>query len=157
MIGEELGLNRESVRKILRDDLAMRKVCAKMVPKILSEEQKQRRVNFCKDMLETIAGDADILGQVITGDETWVFQYDPETKRQSMLWKTATSPRPKKARMSKSKIKVMLIAFFDQRGLVHHQFVPAGETVNQHFYQQVIIRLYNRVRRSRRTLWSDKS
>ena len=84
MIGEELGLNRESVRKILRDDLAMRKVCAKMVPKILSEEQKQGRVNFCKDMLETIAGDADILGQVITGDETWVFQYNPETKRQSM-------------------------------------------------------------------------
>ena len=157
MIGEKLGLNRESVRKILRDDLAMRKVCAKMVPKILSEEQKQRRVNFCKDMLETTAGDADILGQVITGDETWVFQYDPETKRQSMQWKTATSPRPKKARMSKSKIKVMLIAFFDQRGLVHHECVPAGETVNQHFYQQVIIRLYNRVRRSRRTLWSDKS
>ena len=128
-----------------------------MVPKILSEEQKQRRVNFCKDMLEKIADDVDILGQVITGDETWVFHYDPETKRQSMQWKTGTSPRPKKARMSKSKIKVMLIAFFNQQGLVHHEFVPEGETVNQHFYQQVIIHLHNRVRRSRRALWSDKS
>ena len=31
----------------------------------------------------------EFLGRVITGDETWVFQYDPETKRQSLHWKTA--------------------------------------------------------------------
>ena len=74
-----------------------------------------------------------------------------------MQWKTAGSPRPKKACMSKSKIKVVLIAFFDQKGMVHHEFVPEGETVNQHFYQQVLICLDNRVRRSRRELWSDKS
>ena len=42
MIEEELGLNRKSVRKILLDDLAMHKVCAKIVPNTLSEEQKQR-------------------------------------------------------------------------------------------------------------------
>jgi len=36
------------------------------------------------------------LGRVIIGDETWVYQYDPETKRQSAQWKTANSPRPKK-------------------------------------------------------------
>ena len=51
-------------------------------------------------------------------------------------------PRPKKMRMLKSKIKVMLIAFFDQKGLVHHEFVSKGETVNQYFYQQVLIRLH---------------
>ena len=81
-------------------DLGMRKVCAKLVPKILLEDQKQRRVNFCKDMLEKIRDNPDILYQVITGDGTWVVQYDPETKRQSMQWKAADSPRPKNARMS---------------------------------------------------------
>ena len=39
---------------------------------------------FCEDMLEKIKDDPDILRQIITGDETWVFQYDPETKRQSI-------------------------------------------------------------------------
>jgi len=34
----------------------------------------------------------DILGRVITSDETWVYQYDPEMKRQSAQWKTANSP-----------------------------------------------------------------
>ena len=73
MIADELGLNKESKRTILLHDLGMWKVCAKLVPKILSEDQKQRRVNFCKDMLKKIRDDPDILYHVITGDEMWVF------------------------------------------------------------------------------------
>ena len=111
--------------------------------KILSEDQKQTK--FCEDMLEKIEDDPDILRQITTGDETWVFQYNSETKRQSMPWKTAESLRPKKARMSKLKIKVILVTFFDQKGMVHHEFVPEGETVNQHFYQQVLICRHNRI------------
>ena len=75
----------------------------------------------------------------------WVFQYDPETKRQSMQWKTMESLRPKKACMSKLKIKMMLIAFFYQRDLVHHELVPEGEIVNQYFYQQILIHLNDQV------------
>ena len=98
---------------------------------------------ICEDMLEKIKDDLDILRQIITGDETWVFQYDLETKRQSMQWKTEELLRPKKVSISKSKIKVILITFFNQKGVVPHEFVPEGETVNQHFYQQVLIHLYN--------------
>ena len=77
-IAEQVNIDRETVRKILTEDLDMRKVCAKMVPKELTEEQKQRRVTICQDLLES---QDDILGRVITGNETWVYQYDPETKR----------------------------------------------------------------------------
>ena len=73
MITDELCLNRESARTILLHDLGLWKVCAKLVHKILSEAQKQHRVNFCRDMLDKIRDDPDILYQVITGDETWVF------------------------------------------------------------------------------------
>ena len=69
MVADELGLNRKSVRTIVLHDQGMRKVCAKLVPKILSEDQKQRRVNFCKNILEEIRDDPNILYQVITGDE----------------------------------------------------------------------------------------
>ena len=74
-IAEQVNINRETVRKILTEDLDMRKVCAKMVPKELTEEQKQRRGKICQDLLER---QDDILGRVTTGDETWVYQYDPE-------------------------------------------------------------------------------
>ena len=91
-IAEQLNIDRETVRKILTEDLDMRKVCAKMVPKQLTVEQKQRIVTICQDLLER---QDDILSRVITGDETWVYQYDRETNRQSAQWKTANSPRPK--------------------------------------------------------------
>jgi len=70
----------------------MRAVCAKMVLKELTDEEKQRSVTIYQDLLER---QNDILGRFITGDETWVYQYDPETKRQSAQWKTANSPEPK--------------------------------------------------------------
>ena len=41
-IAEQANIDRETVRKILAEDLNVRKVCAKMVPKDLTEEQKQR-------------------------------------------------------------------------------------------------------------------
>ena len=43
-IADQVNIDRETVRKILTEDLDMRKVCAKTVPKELTEEQKQRRV-----------------------------------------------------------------------------------------------------------------
>ena len=43
-IAGQVNINRETVRKILTEDHDMRKVCAKMVPKELTKEQKQRRV-----------------------------------------------------------------------------------------------------------------
>ena len=43
-IAEQVNIDRERVRKVLTEDLDMRKVCAKMIPKELTEEQKQRRV-----------------------------------------------------------------------------------------------------------------
>jgi len=78
-IAEQVNMDREAVREILTEDLDMRKVWAKMVPKELTEEQKQRSVTTCQDLLER---QDDILGRVITGDETRVYQYDPETKQQ---------------------------------------------------------------------------
>jgi len=101
-IAEQVNIDREIVKKILNEDLDMRKVYAKKVPKELTEEQKQRRVTICQDLLER---QDDILGCVITGDETWNYQYDPETKRQTAQWKTANSPRPKKFHRSKSRVK----------------------------------------------------
>jgi hypothetical protein len=45
---------------------------------------------------------------VITGDESWVYGYDPENKAELSQWKSPSSPRPKKARQVTSNVKVML-------------------------------------------------
>ena len=54
MISSELNLNRFTVHQILTKDLAMRKVCAKMVPKTFTTEQKANRRDVCLDLLERL-------------------------------------------------------------------------------------------------------
>uniref|UniRef100_A0A8C4Q567 Mos1 transposase HTH domain-containing protein n=1 Tax=Eptatretus burgeri TaxID=7764 RepID=A0A8C4Q567_EPTBU len=54
MIAEELSINKETVWSIITENLEMRKVCGKMVPKLLSEDQKQQRVTVCQDIMESI-------------------------------------------------------------------------------------------------------
>ena len=135
----------------------MRKVCAKMVAKVLTEEKKLQRLNACRDILQKVEADGKLLENVITGDKSWVFQYNPETKRQSCHLKSASSPRPKKVRMERLQVKEMLITFFDHYGLVHHVFVPQGQIVKQLFYKEVLTRLVNKIRQKRRASLARKT
>jgi len=155
-VAEEVNLDREVVRRILREELNMRKVCAKMVPKLLSDEQKERCKELCLDLLQHIENEPDLLNSIITCYETWVFTYDPETKRQSMRWKSTSSPRPKKACMSRSKFKDMLNVFFDIQGIVMTEWVSSSRTVHQQCYIEVLTKLRERTRRKRPELWRNE-
>jgi len=104
-------------------------------------EQKANRLEVCQDLLGRLEIEPNFLHKVITGDESWVFDYDSETKRQSEEWHTKSSPLPKKARMSRSRVKAMIIVFFDSCGIVHKEFVPPGQTVNHAFYKDILERL----------------
>ena len=84
-----------------------------------------------------------------------MFDYDPETKRQSEEWHTKSSSHPKKARMSRSRVKTTIIVIFDSRGIVHKEFVPRGQTVNHGFYKDVLERLRKWVQRDRRDIADD--
>jgi len=95
-------------------------------------------VQVCQDILEQLETKPNLLKRVVTGNESWIFEYDPLTKWQSLEWMNALSPRPKKVRMLKSKTKVMLIAFFDVHGIVHAEFLPQGHTINQHIYKNIL-------------------
>jgi len=83
LIAEEVGLPKTYVHRIITEDLHMRNICAKLVPKNLSDEQKDIRVLVSGELLDRVTSEPDFLQRVITGDETWVFEYDPTTKRQS--------------------------------------------------------------------------
>ena len=110
-------------------------------------------MSICTGLREQTQNDPNFMSSVITGDDSWVYGYGPETKQMSSQWKTASSPRPKKARQVKSNVKTMLIAFFDIDGLVHHEYVPRGQTVNKEFYKTVLQRLCDAVRRHRPEKW----
>ena len=59
--------------------------------------------------------------------------------------------------MSRSKIKVMLVVFFDWKVIVRHEFVPRGQMVNKQLYQDVLARLRDAVRRKRPEMWESQT
>ena len=147
------GDRRLTVRE-LENDLGIPKttVC---IPKLLTTEQKDSRSEIAQDNLEMVSDDEKVLKKVMTGDESWVYGYDPETKQQSSQWKRLDEPRPKKARQSRSHVKSMVIIFFDCEGVVHYEFVPRGQTINKEYNVEVLKRLRDAVRRKRPRFWSS--
>ena len=77
----------------------MNRICARWVPRMLSEENMTNRTEASRQFLD----------RTITTDETWFHYYDPETKQQSSQWKNVDSPRSKKAKVTKSLGKNMFI------------------------------------------------
>ena len=88
-------------------------------------------------------------------DESWIYYYDPETKRQSSQWKHPGSARPKKARQSKSTHKHLMIPFFDSTGIIYMNWVPTGQTVNKEYYVEVLREFRKRFRRKRPALFKS--
>ncbi|CAF4935511.1 unnamed protein product [Pieris macdunnoughi] len=84
----------------------------------------RQSVNIAQKLLDSVRDDPNLLQRVITGNESWIFGYDVETKAQSSQWKLPHEPRLKKARQFRSSVKVMLTVFFDCRGVVHYEFLP---------------------------------
>ena len=100
-----------TVHTIIREELKMRKICSKFVPKVLRKDQKERRCHDSREMVELISSDPAVLDALVTSNESRIYCYDPETKRHSSQWKHAGSPRPKKTRQSKSTHKLLVIPF----------------------------------------------
>ena len=70
IIADELDMNSERVWRIITEDLGMRKICAKMVRRLLNEGQKKRRVQVCQDIWEQLETEPNLLKRVVTGDES---------------------------------------------------------------------------------------
>jgi hypothetical protein len=130
----------------------MHRVAAKFVPRLLTPKQKEHRVVICQELHQCALDDQFFMSRVITGDESWVYGSDPETKQQSLQWKSPGSPRQKKARQSRSATKSTLV-FFDIRGIVHHEFATEGQNVNNDFYCNVLRRLREDIWRKRPEMW----
>jgi len=131
-VAEQLGISRERVGSIIHEDLDMRKLSTKWVPKCLNADQKRQRCQSSEQHLEFFRRDPnDFLSRLVTMDETWLCHYDPETKQQSMEWRHSGSPRPKKFQVQKSAGKVLASIFFwDQDGIILIDYIPKGQIIN---------------------------
>ena len=137
-VGEGCGIGKTTADKILTEYLHTDRVCAHWVPRILSDDDRPKRVAASKSfMRQWKSGGNSFLDRIVTTDETWLYYYDPETKQQSSQWVTKGSGPPGKARVCKSAGKTMCIMFMDRSGILLTHFVPRGQTVNAAYYSKV--------------------
>jgi histone-lysine N-methyltransferase SETMAR len=80
----------------------------------------------------------EFLARIVMKDETWVYYYEQESKRQSMEWPQTSFPAKKKFKSAPSARKLMLTLFWDTNGpsLIHYQ--EKGETVNSVRYRTML-------------------
>ncbi|UYV69011.1 hypothetical protein LAZ67_6002010 [Cordylochernes scorpioides] len=116
-VAEDLKISIGSCHLIFINDLGMRRVAAKFVPKLLNCDQKQHRMNIANEMLDSVRDDPNLLQRVITGDEAWVYGHDVETARTKTEKSTPSSVesiRQKRPDLWKNK-----------NWLLHHDNAPA--------------------------------
>ena len=75
------GVLWSSCQQNLTEELYMKRVAAKFVPRLLSEDQRANRLVVCREMKDQLKTDPDFLSKIITGDESWCYRYNPETKQ----------------------------------------------------------------------------
>jgi histone-lysine N-methyltransferase SETMAR len=102
---------------------------------MLTDAHKETQKTVCSELLAQYGnGGDDFLARIVTGDETWLHHFEPETKRQSMEWHPANSPKEKKFKSVPSAGKIMAMVFFDSEGLLLVDIVPQGTTINSDTY-----------------------
>ena len=78
-------------------------------------------------------------------------------KHKSSQWKRPEEQRSKKARKVQSNVKVLFTGFFDCNGVVHHEFLPQGRTVNKEYYLEAMWRLRQAILQKLVELWKNQS
>jgi len=134
-IAETIGISKECVRYILHEELDMKKLCARWVPRLLTEDQKRTRMKISEHCLKRFnKNKTDVVRQLINMDETWIHHYTPECKQQSKQWTAASCSVPKKTKSVPSAGKVMASVFWNAEGILFIDYLQKGKTINGQYY-----------------------
>ncbi len=104
------------------------------MPRILNSDQKQERVRTCQQSLAVVQGwSRAILDNIVNIDESAVSFHIPETKQQSKQWAAYEPTWPHKAKVQASRIRQMVLAFFNSKGIIHTSYMPGRTKVNTNY------------------------
>lgn len=141
-LAEAMGISIERTYFILHNELDMKKLCARWVPRLLTPEQKRNRMRTSADCLEVFKKNpTDFLRRFVTMDETWIHHYTPETKQQSKQWTARGEPASKKAKCVPSAGKVMASVFWNAKGILLIDYLEKGKTITGEYYASLLEKL----------------
>ena len=123
-LADMVGISKSAIHRILTENLDMRKLCARWVPRLLKMEQKQRLECVSIECLAMFhSNKADFSRLFITMNETWVYHFTPETKEQSKKSTERGESALKWAKTAPYAGKVIASVFWDACGMIFTDFV----------------------------------
>ncbi|XP_020282790.1 histone-lysine N-methyltransferase SETMAR-like [Pseudomyrmex gracilis] len=155
-IAEIVDISSERVHNILHEHLNMKKLCTQWVPRLLTLDQKQRRMDVSTECLQRYKRNPkDFLSRFVTVGETWVHHYTPDVKEQ---WTETDQPAPKKAKMipSTGNSKVIATVFWDARGIIFVDYFEKGKIITGEYYANLLQRLSDEIEAKRPDLATNE-
>ena len=150
-IARKVGISLSTVHLILKKHLKVRKISARWVPHLLTDEQKRQRVKVAKKLLQMFPKyDQKLFANVVTGDETWVHYFEPVRKVSNKIWATKHSKSPIIAKRSLSTKKVLYAIFFSGDGVAIKVPVKKGKSVIGKYYKDVVLKKLKKYCQKRR-------
>ena len=97
-LANQFDLSVRSIESIFHEHLGMSKVSARWAPQNNRTQDRHRRVESSKELLELFNADpVEFLSCVNPGVETWVYHWDPEMKTEPIQWQAVDISTPEKA------------------------------------------------------------
>lgn len=156
-LAEVMKMSKERICNILTEELGMRKLSARWVPRLLTVDQKRTRMNISKAMLAMLRRcKSEFWRRLVTVDETWIHHYTPETKIQSKQWTGKGESAPKKAKVVPSAGKVMATVFWDSHGIIFIDYLEKGKTITGVYYASLLDQLKVEIAQKRPHLQKKK-
>lgn len=149
-IAETVSISTERVVTILHEHCHMRKLCAKWVPRLLTEQQKRIRVTTSQRNLEYFNNNPnEFLRRFVTMDETWIHHSTPESREGSKQWVEPGGSAPKRPKTQYSAGKVMASVFWDAQGIIFVDYLQKGKTITGEYYASLLYRLVDEIKLKR--------
>ncbi len=148
-------LSKSATHRAVREDLKLVKKPAKWILHLLTDTQKLKRLDACRQSLAMFRRRKNPVHTVVAQDESWIWCYEPESKQSSCQWLSPKEPRPTKCQQECSIRKCILVVFFDKDGIIHHEFIPNGRGIGKVLYQEILVRFREALWRKRPHLWHD--
>ena len=150
-IARKVGISLSTVHLILKKHLKVRKISARWVPHLLTDEQKRQRIKVAKKLLQMFPKyDKKQFASVVTGDETWVHYFESIRKVSNKIWATKHSKRPIIAKRSLSTKKVLYAIFFSGEGVAIKVPVKKGKSITGKYYKDVVLKKLKKYYQKRR-------
>ena len=135
-IGSLTNMHKNTVKRIVRDDLGLIRTNSRWIPYDLSDKQKMKRMEISIELL-------DILSKVpekerknfLTMDETWLFWKNP----QNSIWQEPGNERPRKVKLNIGSKKLMLTVIWSACGIEVIDFLPRNESFNREYFSENIV------------------